>query len=450
MAVGFGLLLCNDSLVGSRESFDQNQYEQIWRNERARVLATLIRLLGSFDLAEEATQEAFAAALVAWPKSGVPENPRAWLVSTGRNKVVDQLRRRDVEERRAAEAAKNSGWVTDSEAVAPQQETSLQEDAESVEDDRLRLIFTCCHPALAREAQVALTLRTLGGLTTEAIARAFLKPVPTIAQRIVRAKTKIRDARIPYSVPRHEELAARLDAVLLVVYLIFNEGYGAGPREGERRALGAEAIRLGRVLLELMPKEPEVRGLLALMLLQHARVAARFTRDGDLILLEDQDRTLWDVAAIEEGAQLTASALRSGVGVYSVQAAIAAVHDHAREARDTDWPQIVALYDVLLRLRPSPVVELNRAVAVAMERGAQVGLDIVEYLQGLEDYCPYWATKAQMLLWMDRYSEAEQAYRRAAELAQAAGDDAQERFFKSRVGNILELRRQQIKASKPE
>lgn len=438
------MILCNDVFVESNRSFDQREYEQIWRDERARVLATLIRLLGSFDLAEEATQEAFSAALTSWPKNGMPLNPRAWLISAGRNKVVDQLRRSQVEERRAAQAARSGGWVTDSEAVAPQQEALVDEDEESVEDDRLRLIFTCCHPALAQEAQVALTLRTLGGLSTEAIARAFLKPVATIAQRIVRAKSKIRDARIPYRVPRREELDARLDAVLLVVYLVFNEGYGAGPREQERRTMCEEAIRLGRLLLELMLKEPEVRGLLALMLLQHARTAARFTRDGDLVLLEEQDRSLWNENAIEEGAQLTAEALRAGVGVYAVQAAIAAVHGHAREARDTDWPQIAALYEVLRRLQPSPVVELNRAVAIAMERGAWIGLQMIDALQGLDEYCPYWAARAQMLLWMDRRAEAEKAYRRAAELALAAGDEAQERFFKRRIAEIAALERRPL------
>ena len=425
--------MCNDVCVEFHE-----QYEQIWRDERARVLATLIRLLGSFELAEEAVQEAFTAALASWPNSGVPRNPRAWLVSAGRNKAVDGLRRSAVEQRRAGEAAIVSGWVAASEAVAPEQIAALEaaSEEETVTDDRLRLIFTCCHPALSEEAQVALTLRTLGGLTTEAIARAYLKPLPTIAQRLVRAQAKIRDARIPYSVPRGEQLSERLDAVLMVLYLIFNEGYGASPNETERQALCTEAIRLARLLLELLPSEPEVRGLLALMLLQHARHGARFTAEGDLVLLEQQDRSAWDSAAIAEGSQLAADALRAGVGAYCLQAAIAAVHDHALNAGETDWTQIVGLYDVLLRVQPSPVVELNRAVAVAMDRGAQAGLEIVAALQGLEGYLPYWAAKAQMLLWIGADSSAAKAYARAVELAQAAGEASQERFLRGRLAAV--------------
>jgi len=343
-----------------------------------------------------------------------------------------------VEQRRAGEASIVSGWVAASEAVAPEQIAALEaaSEEETVTDDRLRLIFTCCHPALSEEAQVALTLRTLGGLTTEAIARAYLKPLPTIAQRLVRAQAKIRDARIPYSVPRREQLAERLDAVLLVLYLIFNEGYGAAPDQLERRALCVEAIRLTRLLLEMLPGEPEVRGLLALMLLQDARRGARFTAEGDLVLLEQQDRSAWDSAAIEEGSQLAADALRAGVGGYGLQAAIAAVHDHALNAGDTDWTQIVGLYDVLLRVQPSPVVELNRAVAVAMDRGAQAGLEIVDTLQGLEGYLPYWAAKAQMLLWTGANDAAAKAYTRAADLARAAGEASQERFLRRRLAAI--------------
>jgi RNA polymerase sigma-70 factor (ECF subfamily) len=423
--------VCNDVCVEFHE-----QYEQIWRDERARVLATLIRLLGSFELAEEATQEAFTAALANWPNSGVPQNPRAWLVSTGRNKAIDGMRRSAVEQRRAGEAALVSGWVAASEAVAPEQMSALESEEETVADDRLRLIFTCCHPALSEEAQVALTLRTLGGLTTEAIARAYLKPLPTIAQRLVRAQAKIRDARIPYSVPRREQLAERLDAVLLVLYLIFNEGYGAAPSEPERQALCAEAIRLARLLLELLPGEPEVRGLLALMLLQHARRGARFTAEGDLVLLEQQDRSAWDSAAIAEGSQLAADALQAAVGAYGLQAAIAAVHDHALVASETDWTQIVGLYDLLLRVQPSPVVELNRAVAVAMDRGANAGLEIVDALQGLEGYLPYWAAKAQMLLWTGANDAAAKAYARSVDLAHAAGEASQERFFRRRLAAI--------------
>lgn len=414
----------------------REHYEHIWREERTRVLATLIRLLGSFDLAEEATQEAFAAALTSWPAKGVPENPRAWLVSVGRHKAIDGLRRREVEERRAGQASRVTGWVAESEGVVAAQELALMAEDEGVEDDRLRLIFACCHPALAQEAQVALTLRTLGGLTTEAIARAFLKPVATIAQRLVRAKAKIREARIPYRVPSKAELGERLEAVLLVVYLVFNEGYGAEPGEAERRRLCEEAIRLGRLLLEVMPGEPEVRGLLALMLLQDSRAAARFSEAGELILLEDQDRARWNAKAIEEGSRLTAEALRGGVGVYGLQAAIAAVHGSAKKTGETDWTQIVGLYDVLLRLGPSPVVELNRAVAVAMERGADAGMEALERLQGLDEYCPFWAAKAQMLFWAGSLGDAADAYERAKKLA---GGGAQKRFFELRLDSIRRL-----------
>lgn len=446
--------LCNDERVEIGEQHARARlapdagpaWERIWREERARVLATLIGLLGSFDAAAEATQEAFAAALESWPRAGVPANPRAWLVSAGRHKAIDRMRRRDVRERREAEAALASEWVPATEAVAPAQEFVFADGDDvtsELEDDRLRLIFTCCHPALGQEAQVALTLRTLGGLTTEAIARAFLKPVATIAQRLVRAKAKIREARIPYRVPRREELQARLETVLLVVYLIFNEGYGAGPHEDSRRELCAQAIALGRVLLEMMPSEPEVRGLLALMLLQHARRGARYSASGDVVLLEAQDRSRWDREAIAEGARLTEQALRAGVGSYALQAAIAAVHDQAAIARETDWPQIVALYDVLLRLQPTPVVALNRAVAVAMAGDVRAALRSVEALRGLEEYCPYWAAKAQMLAWSGEQAAAREAYRRALRLAEAAEEYAQARFFAQRISELTESQRRE-------
>ena len=407
-------------------------YEQIWRGERARVLATLIRLLGSFDLAEEATQDAFAAALEAWLRTGLPENARAWLVSAGKHKAIDRLRRQAVQRRRVDEAAAGSAWLALTEAVAPTQEAALlsADEEGAVEDDRLRLIFTCCHPALGQDAQVALTLRTLGGLATDAIARAYLVPEATMAQRLGRAKAKIRDARIPYSVPSRGDLRERLDAVLLVIYLIFNEGYGAGPGESERLALADEAIRLGRLLAEILPGESEARGLVALMLLQHARAAARFSRDGELVLLEDQDRALWNAAMIAEGSRLTAEALRVGVGEYAVQAAIAAVHGQAREAGATDWAQIAGLYDVLLRLRPSAVVELNRAVAVAMERGPGIGLEWVEAIQGLEDYLPFWVAKAELQRRNADLASAERSYRRALGLT---GNLAQRKFMEGRL-----------------
>jgi RNA polymerase sigma-70 factor (ECF subfamily) len=298
-----------------------------------------------------------------------------------------------------------------------------------VDDDRLRLIFTCCHPALAQDAQVALTLRTLGGLATDAIARAYLVPEPTMAQRLVRAKAKIRDARIPYQIPQRADLHARLDAVLLVVYLIFNEGYGAGPTEPERLALAAEAIRLGRLLLDLLPAEPEVRGLLALMLLQHARTAARFSTDGELVLLENQDRNLWNPTLIAEGSQLTAEALRIGIGPYAVQAAIAAIHDQPT----TDWPQIIGLYDVLLRLQSSPVVELNRAVAVSMHLGAPAALALLDQLHGLDDYCPFWVARAELLRQTGDIPQATSAYHRALALST---DNAQRRHLERRLAKL--------------
>jgi RNA polymerase sigma-70 factor (ECF subfamily) len=346
--------------------------DAVYRGESRRILATLIRLLGDFDLAEEALQDAFASALQQWPKEGVPANPRAWLVSAGRFKAIDAIRRRarfdaslGVLAERLDEAARSAADQTD----------------EAIKDDTLRLIFTCCHPALPAEAQVALTLREVCDLTTEEIARAFLTGGPTVAQRIVRAKAKIRDARIPYQVPSAADLPDRLDAVLQVIYLVFNEGYSASSGDIITRAdLSEEAIRLGRLLVGLMP-EPEVMGLLALMLLQESRRLARTTETGELILLEDQDRALWDKAMIRDGQVLVERALASRrFGPYTLQAAIAAVHAGATRARDTDWAQIAGIYDLLVRIEPSPVIELNRAVAVAMRDGPEAGLELIDAL----------------------------------------------------------------------
>jgi RNA polymerase sigma-70 factor (ECF subfamily) len=343
--------------------------DALYRSDSRRVFATLIRLLGDFDLAEEALHDAFAAALTRWPESGVPASPRAWLVSTGRFKAIDALRRRARFDASVAALAEELGDGA-SPAVDPE---------DGVEDDRLRLIFTCCHPALQPDAQIALTLREVCGLTTEEIARAFLTSPPTAAQRIVRAKGKIRDARIPYQVPSRADLPHRLAAVLHVIYLVFNEGYWASSGASLTRPdLSAEAIRLGRLLVELLP-EGEAIGLLALMLLHESRRAGRTTEDGELILLEDQDRSRWDRALIAEGLALVERALRSaGFGPYTLQAAIAAVHAEAAHPAATDWAQIAGLYDVLLRADPSPVVELNRAAAVAMRDGPEAGLALID------------------------------------------------------------------------
>ena len=400
----------------------------VYLSDSRRVLATLIRLLGDFDVAEEAMHDAFRAALEQWPRDGVPDNPRAWLVSAGRFKAIDGLRRRkrfDALEDGIDEAAIA---VTDAGAWA---------DPESVEDDRLRLIFTCCHPALASDAQVALTLREVCGLTTEEIARAFLTPAPTLAQRIVRAKAKIRDARIPYQVPLPAELAERLDAVLRVIYLVFNEGYSASSGASlTRHDLSAEAIRLGRLLVELLP-EPEAVGLLALMLLHESRRAARTSPAGELILLDDQDRSLWDRDQIAEGRRLVEQALASRrFGPYTIQAAIAAVHAEAREAAATDWAAIVSLYDVLARADASPVIELNRAVAVAMRDGPAAGLALVNAILDrgdLADYRPAHAARAELSRRLGKTTDARASYERALALTQ---QEPERRYIERRLAEL--------------
>lgn len=386
--------------------------ERLYRDESRRVLATLIRLLGDFDLAEEALHEAFRSAVEQWPREGVPDNPRAWLVSAGRFRAIDSLRR----QRR---------FQPLDERVDVPGEDDAQE-VEVLEDDRLRLIFTCCHPALASDAQVALTLREVCDLSTEEIARAFLSSPSTLAQRIVRAKAKIRDARIPYEVPGRNELPERLEAVLRVVYLVFNEGYFASSGNSLTRSqLSDEAIRLGRLLLELLP-EPEVQGLLALMVLHESRRKARSAADGEVILLEAQDRSLWDRELITEGEALVLQALHSRrFGPYSLQAAIAAVHAEAASLEETDWAQIVGLYDELLRLNPSPVVALNRAVALAMHEGEEVGLMEVERLLAsgeLDAYHLLHAARADLLRRLGRTDQAIAAYRQALALAQQGAD----------------------------
>ncbi len=403
--------------------------EDLFRLESRRVLATLIRLLGDFDLAEEALQDAFATALERWPKEGVPANPRAWLVSTGRFKAIDGLRRRARFDASLAAVADQLGnGVTAAHEVA---------DDEGVEDDRLRLIFTCCHPALSPDAQIALTLREVCGLTTEEIARAFLSSAPTLAQRIVRAKTKIKAAKIPYQVPSRADLSERLATVLHVIYLVFNEGYAASSGASlTRHDLSAEAIRLGRLLVELLP-EPEAVGLLALMLLHESRRQARTTADGELVLLDDQDRSLWNREMIAEGMALVEQALRSRqFGPYTLQAAIAAVHADAATAAETDWAEIVGLYDVLLKADPSPVIELNRAAAVAMRDGPEKGLMLIDsiLIRGdLADYALAHSARAELCRRLGRTTEANESYNRALALTRQA---PQRRFLERRIEQL--------------
>ena len=396
--------------------------ESVYRAESRRVLATLIRLLGDFDLAEEALQEAFAAAVEKWPTEGIPSNPRAWLVSTGRFKAIDRLRRSQRE-------------VSDEHDV-PQEAAEYKE----VADDELRLIFTCCHPALSPDAQVALTLREVCGLTTEEIARAFLTTAPTVAQRIVRAKGKIREARIPYEVPSRADqsyLAERLDAVLHVVYLVFNEGYSASRGAAVTRPdLSQEAIRLGRLLVELLP-DPEVLGLLALMLLHDSRRAARASTDGEIVLLDDQDRSLWDRGQIAEGVALVERALAARrVGPFVLQAAIAAVHAEAAKPAATDWAEIVGLYDVLLRVEPSAVAELNRAAAVAMRDGPEAGLALIDAILArgeLGGYHLAHSARGELLRRLGRRDEAIAAYRRALEITT---QDPERRLLEKRLNGV--------------
>ncbi len=416
--------MSEDTAELSRQAVDA-----VYRSDSRRVLATLIRLLGDFDLAEEALHDAFAAAIEQWPRDGVPSNPRAWLVSTGRFKAVDTLRRRARFDASLAKLAEQidvgssnlAGW-----------------NNEDLEDDRLRLIFTCCHPALPPEAQVALTLREVCGLTTEEIARAFLTGPPTVAQRIVRAKRKIRDARIPYRMPSKDDLPGRLESVLRVVYLVFSEGYAASSGSSlTRPGLSGEAIRLGRLLMELLP-EPEVAGLLALMLLHESRRAARTSPGGDLVLLDDQDRSLWDRDQIAEGLALVERALSSrSFGPYTLQAAIAAVHAEAPHAAATEWDRVVGFYDALAEVDPSPVVKLNRAVAVAMRDGPVVGLALIEDLLtrgSLSDYHLAHAARADLYRRLGRVAEARASYERALGLAR---QDPERRFLERRLRELI-------------